>query len=660
MPGLPTGVMLRALGKTSEIPGPSGDKGKGALTHPAGTVTGIDEETGLPIVRRRATLAPENKPAAESSPVDKTSVPRGANSEETPKIGETEEETDRPVLHQSPHPEVNQAAATAEHPIVKTQLADAIKPIDGAELAGARAEKEPERVDEKIEDGQSPRTIRDYSGYRIAVDSPEAKDQVVKALKERFEVPNEQDEFNEGNAETGFHGHTLQVREPGSPISHEVQVLPREVADNADARHSLYEKARAGDKDAAAQMKAANEADWEQFHARTNSEKGGSEKPEQEPAKGKPAPEPKYKFGSTQANIPEDSEAAKALKVAREKIAPEDRAGEVNGAEGGIETKPHVTVRYGIQGDDVEGIRKYLAQQQPFEAKLGKTGKFPPSDHSDGAVPIMAAVEAPELHRMEKEIDQHGDFAERSFLDYKPHATLGYVKPEAASKYVGMPETEGKRFKVSSIGITDRQGNVTEVPLGGAGKGSRVVMKDGSSGQVQYLHPAFNGAPPIARVRLDSGQIVRSVNANKLTPEDPKKWVGVDLDGTLALYDGFKGKTAIGQPIPAMVDRVKRWLDNGQNVKILTARVSDDKDGEAKRAIQDWAEKHLGARLDVTDVKDANMSHLYDDRAVSVERNTGKLLAQPQPEKDVPSAVIDRFARLAKNKPTTLRKWSSS
>jgi hypothetical protein len=35
-------------------------------------------------------------------------------------------------------------------------------------------------------------------------------------------------------------------------------------------------------------------------------------------------------------------------------------------------------------------------------------------------------------------------------------------------------------------------------------------------------------------------------------------WVGVDLDGTLAEYHGFKGPEHIGKPIPKMVARVKR------------------------------------------------------------------------------------------------------
>ena len=73
-------------------------------------------------------------------------------------------------------------------------------------------------------------------------------------------------------AEDSFNRVTVDVREPGSPVTHEVQVLPREVAENADERHNLYEKAREGDQNAAAEMKAANEAHWQAFQSRQTSE----------------------------------------------------------------------------------------------------------------------------------------------------------------------------------------------------------------------------------------------------------------------------------------------------------------------------------------------------------------------------------------------------
>jgi hypothetical protein len=118
-------------------------------------------------------------------------------------------------------------------------------------------------------------------------------------------------------------------------------------------------------------------------------------------------------------------------------------------------------------------VRQYLSSLEPFEATLGKTDKFPPSEHSDGAAVIHAPVNAPELHAINKEIEKHGDFAEPSFGEYKPHATVAYVKPEVADRYVGMSATAGKKFTVNSIAITDSQGKQTEVPL--EGKGGREV-----------------------------------------------------------------------------------------------------------------------------------------------------------------------------------------
>ncbi len=53
-------------------------------------------------------------------------------------------------------------------------------------------------------------------------------------------------------------------------------------------------------------------------------------------------------------------------------------------------------------------------------------------------------------------------------------------------------------------------------------------------------------------------------------------WIGVDLDGTLAQYDGWKGPDNIGDPIPLMVGRVKEWLEAGHEVRVFTARVSHD------------------------------------------------------------------------------------
>lgn len=125
-------------------------------------------------------------------------------------------------------------------------------------------------------------------------------------------------------------------------------------------------------------------------------------------------------------------------------------------------------------------------------------------------------------------------------------------------------------------------------------------------------------------------------------------WIGVDLDGTLARYDSWRGPGHIGVPILPMVARVKAWLDEGRDVRIFTARcfpfvepitpgmslyragrlgASEDailNAGKSIEAIQDWCQLHLGRELTITCCKDFQMVELWDDRCRQVVTNTGE------------------------------------
>ena len=107
-------------------------------------------------------------------------------------------------------------------------------------------------------------------------------------------------------------------------------------------------------------------------------------------------------------------------------------------------------------------------------------------------------------------------------------------------------------------------------------------------------------------------------------------WIGVDLDGTLAHYDGWKGGDHIGEPIAPMVERVKGWLAAGKTVKIFTARmhghgmpIVGGGVEDVRTPIEAWCKEHIGAVLEVTNVKDFGMVELWDDRAVQVVSNEG-------------------------------------
>src|SRR5690349_14560656 len=101
-------------------------------------------------------------------------------------------------------------------------------------------------------------------------------------------------------------------------------------------------------------------------------------------------------------------------------------------------------------------------------------------------------------------------------------------------------------------------------------------------------------------------------------------WIGVDLDGTLAVYDGWKDGQ-IGEPVPLMLARVKKWRSDGQAVKMFTARVCSN-DPEQLQLIRNWCLKHVGEALEVTATKDFAMIELWDDRCVQVIPNTGETI----------------------------------
>lgn len=119
-------------------------------------------------------------------------------------------------------------------------------------------------------------------------------------------------------------------------------------------------------------------------------------------------------------------------------------------------------------------------------------------------------------------------------------------------------------------------------------------------------------------------------------------WIGVDFDGTLAEYHGWKSENDLGAPVPRMIERVKRWLAEGKEVRIFTARVgisgaysleshrfADAEFAENQRKIiGDWCELHIGQRLEVTALKDFAMIELWDDRAVRVIENAGITLRE--------------------------------
>jgi hypothetical protein len=98
-----------------------------------------------------------------------------------------------------------------------------------------------------------------------------------------------------------------------------------------------------------------------------------------------------------------------------------------------------------------------------------------------------------------------------------------------------------------------------------------------------------------------------------------KKWVGIDLDGTLAksTKDG-----SIGRLIPEIAGLILGLVNNKVDVRIFTVRAkTPDQIAKVRR----WMRTNGLPDLPVTNIKDDGMEILLDDRAVRVQRDLGEL-----------------------------------
>ena len=131
----------------------------------------------------------------------------------------------------------------------------------------------------------------------------------------------------------------------------------------------------------------------------------------------------------------------------------------------------------------------------------------------------------------------------------------------------------------------------------------------------------------------------------------------VDLDGTLAVYDHWRGHRHIGEPIPRMVDRVKKLLADGHKVTIFTARVADEMTASSfdlldkaahyrgiREIIEEWCRMHIGQVLPITCIKKPYFHAFLDDRAEQILLNDGRnaALAFHELAKDCINIMIDQ------------------
>ncbi len=159
-------------------------------------------------------------------------------------IGAREPHSGRKIVQPTRNPAMNQALASDAMQAYKATLEEITRQIKGATLAASRTRKNPARLAEKIKrEGQPAETVSDYGAAQIAVDSSQAKEAVVDAVKLHFKVLREQDHFAWGDPQYHYRAYSLQLQMPNG-ASEELQIVPRPVFEANREEHHDYKRAR--------------------------------------------------------------------------------------------------------------------------------------------------------------------------------------------------------------------------------------------------------------------------------------------------------------------------------------------------------------------------------------------------------------------------------
>jgi hypothetical protein len=195
-------------------------------------------------------------------------------------VGMREPRSGRKIVQPTENPAINQALASEAMAAYKARLAEVTRQIPGASLVASRNAKNPQRLKEKItQEGQPAETVSDYGAAQIAVDSPQAKNAVVAAVRQHFTVLRQQDNFALGDQQYRYRSDSLQLQMPNG-ASQELQIVPRQVFEANRQEHHDYKKARNAElagrsaPAAVAAARAINDRAMERFNSKNGVVKG--------------------------------------------------------------------------------------------------------------------------------------------------------------------------------------------------------------------------------------------------------------------------------------------------------------------------------------------------------------------------------------------------
>lgn len=129
--------------------------------------------------------------------------------------------------------------------------------------------------------------------------------------------------------------------------------------------------------------------------------------------------------------------------------------------EDGRETDVHITLKWGIDGDLPDGVRKALAGKPKIKVRLIKLSLFE-SDKQDVLKFDVDSQDCEALHEAICKEVPHVD----THPVYHPHCTVAYCKPGKGKQYIKSTDLDGREFTIPNVIFADRNGNKENINLG--------------------------------------------------------------------------------------------------------------------------------------------------------------------------------------------------
>ena len=170
-------------------------------------------------------------------------------------------------------------------------------------------------------------------------------------------------------------------------------------------------------------------------------------------------------FSWVRLDVPEDIKK-KHSKITKQ-INEKDLYKEENGAGDwthGIEDKPHLTVKYGLEFDEPDKVIDALKKEKGGNVKIKEVEIF---DNEKYDV-LVARCESKALDKIHDRLTKVLN-VEDNYPEYKPHITIAYFKKGKAEKYEDMVVKEFINLKLSfdfnEITFEDRKDKDTPIKL---------------------------------------------------------------------------------------------------------------------------------------------------------------------------------------------------